>query len=142
MTPARPAPIDLVIDSSALIAVMISEESAERVRQELEVAAGPVISAASLVEASIVAAARLGPDGPATVRLLLDAAGAVTVPVDEHQAGLAVDAWKRFGKGNHPAGLNYGNCFSYALAAHVDVPLLCVGDDFARTDLALADVST
>lgn len=141
MIPARPTSIDLVIDSSALIAVTFDERSAEQLLAALTAAAGPVISAATLVEASIVAAARLGPDGPDTTRALLDAAGAVTIPVDEHQAELAVDAWLRYGRGNHPARLNYGDCFSYALAAHLDVPLLCVGADFAQTDLRLVDVT-
>ncbi len=137
----RPAPIDLVIDSSALIAVTLDESSAERVLIALTDAAGPVISAATLLEASIVAAARLGPDGPAAIRALLDPARVVTIPVDEHQAGLAADAWRRYGRGNHPARLNYGDCFSYALAAHLEVPLLCIGADFAQTDLHLVDVA-
>lgn len=139
--PTRPAAIDLVIDSSALIAVTLDERSAELLMTALSAAAGPVISAATVVEACIAAAARLGPGGPDAIRELLDAAGAVTIPVDEHQSRLAVDAWPRFGRGNDPAGLNYGDCFSYALAAHLDVPLLCVGADFANTDLQLVDVT-
>lgn len=141
MTLARPAPIDIVIDSSALIAVTFDERSAGQLLAALAAAVGPVISAATLVEACIVAAARLGPDGPEAIRTLLDAAGATTIPVDEHQAQLAVEAWIRYGRGNHPAQLDYGDCFSYALAAHLDVPLLCVGADFERTDLRLVDVT-
>jgi ribonuclease VapC len=141
VTHDRPSPIDLVIDSSALIAVTLDERSAGEVRNALAAAAGPVISAATLVETSIVAAARLGPSGPVATRTLLDAARVVTMPVDEHQAELAAGAWQRFGRGRHRARLNYGDCFSYALAAHLDVPLLCIGDDFRHTDLQLVDVT-
>ena len=62
------------------------------------------------------------------------------MPVDERQAEEAMAAWLRFGKGHHSAALNYGDCFSYALAHHLEVPLLCVGADFERTDLTLVDV--
>lgn len=141
MTLERPAPIDLVVDTSAIMAIALNEQSASAVQRALESVRGPVISSATIVELSIVAASRVGTDGRTAVRAILETSGVVTVPVDDVQADLATDAWLQFGKGNHPARLNYGDCFSYALAHHLEVPLLCVGNDFARTDLELIDVT-
>jgi ribonuclease VapC len=141
VTLERPAPIDLVVDTSAIMAIALNEQLASAVQSALESVRGPVISSATIVELSIVAASRVGPDGRAAVRAILETSGVVTMPVDDLQADLAIDAWLRFGKGNHPARLNYGDCFSYALAHHLEVPVLCVGNDFARTDLELMDVA-
>jgi ribonuclease VapC len=135
-------PIDLVIDTSAIVAIALDEQLASAVQRALVSARGPVISAATLVELSIVTTARVGAGGRDAVRAILDASNVVTIPVDDLQADLATDAWVQFGKGNHPARLNFGDCFSYALAHHLDVPLLCIGDDFARTDINLIDVSS
>jgi ribonuclease VapC len=100
-------------------------------------AAGPaVISAATLVEATIVVESRLGGDGVVRLDQLLRAAEVATVVVDEIQARAASDAWRAFGMGRHPAALNLGDCFTYALAQLRDEPILCVGDDFARTDIS------
>ena len=141
MTLERPAPIDLVVDTSAIMAIALNEQSASAVQRALESVRGPVISSATIVELSIVAASHVGADGRTAVRAILETSGVVTMPVDDLQADLVIDAWLQFGKGNHPARLNYGDCFSYALAHHLEVPLLCVGDDFARTDLELIDVT-
>ena len=141
MTLERPAPIDLVVDTSAIMAIALDKQLAWGVQRALETVRGPVISAATVVELSIVAASRVGPEGRDAVRIILDTSGVVTMPVDDMQAELATDAYMRFGKGNHPARLNYGDCFSYALAHHLEVPLLCIGDDFARTDIELVDIS-
>jgi ribonuclease VapC len=97
-----------------------------------------VISAATLVEASIVMQAKLGDDGVTDLDELLAAAAARCVAVDVAQAVLARDAFARLGKGRAPAGLNFGDCFSYALAKAAGRPLLCKGSDFSRTDLAPA----
>ena len=138
MNDRRPSPIDLVIDTSAIMAIALDEAPANDVRSVLVASRGPVVSAATLVELTIVATARFGVGGPPAVRVVLDRADVVTIPVDEHQAELALGAWQRFGNGRHPAGLNYGDCFTYALAKHLEVPLLCVGDHFAQTDVELA----
>lgn len=98
-------------------------------------AGGLSLSAASRVEAGVVVEARRGPVATTDLQLLLDTLRVNIVPVDEEQAGAAVAAWRRFGKGRHPAGLNFGDCFSYALARTLGLPLLFVGEDFARTDL-------
>ena len=82
--------------------------------------------------------ARLRRDGRGALARLLQEAGIVVVPFGEAHYGTAVDAWLRFGKGRHPAALNFGDCLSYAVAKLSDRPLLCVGDDFTKTDLALA----
>lgn len=83
----------------------------------------------------MVVEARLGPAGQAQLVALLDRARIEIRPVDECLAQTAINGWRRFGKGRHPAALNYGDCFSYALAIELDEPLLFVGDDFSQTDV-------
>lgn len=131
----------MVIDSSALLAIIGQEPEASRFIELLAEAGDPVISAATLLEAKIVAQARLGPAGAALVDRLLKAIAARVVAVDEHQAEVASEAWRRYGKGNHPAGVNYGDCFSYALARTTEKPLLQKGDDFPQTDIAVAGLA-
>ena len=133
--------VDLVVDSSAVWAILLGEEPARRLADVLRSARGAVVSAATVAELTIVAEARVGVGGAHAARAVLDAGDVVLVPVDSAIAEAALDAWRRFGKGNHPAGLNFGDCFSYATATHYDVPLLCVGEDFSRTDLRLIDVT-
>ena len=141
MTLRRPGPVDLVVDTSAILALALDEPTAAAVQTALASATEPVMSAATSVELHIVARARFGPAGADAVRTILDAADVVTMPVDSIQTELATAAWDRFGRGNHAAGLNYGDCFSYALARHLDAPLLCVGNDFPLTDVAVIDLS-
>jgi ribonuclease VapC len=137
----RPAPPDLVVDTSAVMAIVQREDARYRLAAALDAAADATIAAPTRVELSIVAEARLGPGGAAAALAVLDAADVVTFPFDEQLADLALDAWRRFGRGRHPARLNLGDCFGYALATHLDVPLLCVGGDFAHTDIELVDVT-
>jgi ribonuclease VapC len=125
----------VVIDTSALIALLEGETGAERLEDQLLAADRLFISAATLVEAGIVVEARRGEIGGRELDLLLHRLGVEIAPLDESQAELARSAWRRFGKGRHPAGLNLGDCFSYALAAATGEPLLFVGDDFSRTDI-------
>jgi ribonuclease VapC len=126
----------VVIDMSALIALLEGETGVERLEEQLLTADRLFISAATLVEAGIVVEARRGETGGRELDLLLHRLGVEIAPLDETQADLARSAWRRFGKGHHPAGLNLGDCFSYALAAATGEPLLFVGDDFSRTDIA------
>jgi ribonuclease VapC len=98
----------------------------------------PLISAATLVEASIVVQSRIGDDGLADLDELLAAAGVRCVAVDLAQTRAARDAFSRFGKGRAAAGLNYGDCFSYALAKVTDRPLLFKGEEFNQTDMRAA----
>jgi ribonuclease VapC len=126
----------VVVDTSALVALLLGEPGAEDVAAAFETAAGPaVISAATLVEATIVVEARLGADGVLRLDQLLRLAEVATVAVDAVQAAVASDAWRAFGKSRHPAALNLGDCFTYALARCRDEPVLCVGNDFRRTDI-------
>jgi ribonuclease VapC len=124
----------MVIDTSAIAAILFDEADAAAL--ECKIAADPVrlMSAATLLEATIVIEARLGDPGGREFDLWLHRAEVEILPVDAEQADMARRAWRRFGRGRHPAGLNYGDCFSYALAATHDEPLLFKGDDFTKTD--------
>ena|SRR5947209_2653934 len=126
----------MVVDTSALIAVLLLEPEAARITEVLEGAPLCVLSAANLLEASIVIEGRKRDAGSHDLDLLLYHSGVEIVPVDQDQAELARLAWRRFGKGRHPAALNYGDCFAYALAKSRDLPLLFVGSDFSQTDIA------
>ena len=119
----------MVIDSSALIAVLLSEKDAGRLAQAIEADSLRLLSAANLLETSIVIESRKGEAGGRELDLLLYRAAIEVVPVDHDQAETAQIAWRRFGTGRHSAGLNYGDCFAYALAKSRQ------GDDFSRTDI-------
>ncbi|MCW5746534.1 MAG: type II toxin-antitoxin system VapC family toxin [Alphaproteobacteria bacterium] len=125
----------MVIDTSALLAVLLGEAEAGAVARAIEAAPLRLLSAASLLEASIVIESRKGEAGTRELDLLLYRAGIEVADVDLNQAEIGRGAWRRFGKGRHEAALNYGDCFAYALARSRDLPLLFVGDDFARTDV-------
>jgi ribonuclease VapC len=127
----------LVIDTSALIALLGMEAEAARLAAAIEADATRLISAASVVEAALVIEARYGPAGGRELDLLIAKAGLSVEPVTAEQAEIARQAWRRFGKGRHPAGLNYVDCFSYALANVTGEPLLFKGTDFPQTDLAI-----
>ena len=126
----------LVVDTSAVVALLKSEPGWETLASRLHVATSRLLSVAGWVELSLVVAGRHG--DAATLAFLdrfLQTAAIERRPVDEPQARLAREAFLRFGKGRHPAGLNFGDCFAYALARTLDAPLLFVGEDFARTDV-------
>lgn len=128
----------MVIDTSVLIAILQDEPERRALSEALLAAPTLRISAASLVEAGVVMQGRYGDDGASRLDLLLTHAGTETVPVTAAQAALARDAFRRFGKGRHPAGLNFGDCFAYALAVALGEPLLFVGQDFGQTDVRVA----
>jgi ribonuclease VapC len=129
----------VIVDSSALVAIVLGDPDAESLLDRLTSWGGPArVSAVGLVESAIVVEARQGPDATRDLELLLSGAGAEIVPVTEEHATLAIGAWRRFGKGRHPAGLNLGDCFAYAAARAFGEPLLFKGDDFAQTDLPMA----
>lgn len=125
----------MIVDTSALIAVLRDEPDADRYVEAL--AAGPaVMSAATYVEAAVVVDANRDPVLRRRFDDLLVAADVVVQPVTREQADLARQAYRDFGKGSgHPARLNFGDCFSYALARASGEPLLFKGDDFAQTDV-------
>jgi ribonuclease VapC len=128
----------VVLDTSALLAMLLAEPERDAFIALLSSADDPLVSAATLVEASIVMHAKTGAAGVRDLDELLIAAGVRCVAVDDEQARLARDAFARYGKGRSPAGLNFGDCFSYALAHAADRQLLFKGEDFAKTDVAPA----
>ena len=125
----------MVIDTSAIVAIALNEPDAAEL--EVRIADDPLrlISAATVLEATVVLETRLGDAGGREFDLWLLKIGAEIVPVDAEQADAARRAWRRFGKGRHAAALNYGDCFSYALALTRGEPLLFKGKDFAKTDV-------
>jgi ribonuclease VapC len=126
----------IVVDSSALVAIVFGEDEAERFNLALRASSGEVhLSAVSLVEATMVVEARQGPAATLDLQQLLDDVSARIEPVDQATARLAIDAWRQYGKGRHKAALNLGDCFSYALAKRLGAPLLYKGRDFSLTDL-------
>ncbi len=126
----------MVIDTSAIIAILLGEPEAVEFAAAIEQAPLRFLSAASLLEASIVIETRKGDDGARDLDLLVYRTGIQIVAVDAEQAEIARLAWRRYGKGRHPASLNYGDCFAYALAKTSGDRLLFKGDGFSRTDLA------
>jgi ribonuclease VapC len=128
----------MVIDTSALVALLEMEPEAARIAQAIEADPVRLVSAATLVETTIVLEARRGEAATRELDLAIARAGMVIEAVTPEQADVARHAWRRFGRGRHPAGLNYGDCFSYALSSVNGEPLLFKGDDFTQTDVRAA----
>ena len=128
----------MVLDTSALIAILVGEPERRMFIDAIEAAETRLISAGTFVEVSIVMDARHGAEGLRHVDEFIDRAGIEIVPVDQEQAREARRAWSRFGKGRHSAGLNFGDCFPYALAVIAGEELLFKGNDFTQTDVQLA----
>ncbi len=128
----------MVVDTSALLAILFKEPDASAFAAAIAAAPKRLISAVSALEAAIVLACRKGADGVSVLDELLATAQFEIVSLDEAQYLLAREAYSRFGKGRHPAGLNFGDCCAYALARHLDVPLLFKGNDFGKTDITVA----
>ena len=126
----------MVIDSSAILAILLDEPDSVAFAEAIRDDAPRLLSAASLLETSMAIEARKGPQGAAELDLLIYRAGIEVAPVDAEQAEVARLAWRHFGKGNHPAGLNFGDLFAYALAKVTGSKLLYKGGDFALTDLS------
>jgi len=126
----------LIVDSSAIVAILRDEPEAERFAQALEGADSVRVSAASYVEIGAVMDQARDPVVSRRVDDLLDIAGAIVEPVSPGQARIARAAYRDFGRGSgHPANLDFGDCFSYALAKETGEALLFKGDDFAHTDV-------
>lgn len=127
----------IVVDTSAVVAILGNEPAANDAIEALDVADDRLMSAATLVELGIVMEARLGAAGVLAVDRFLRDGEVNVVAVDRQQADRALDGWRRFGKGRHKAALNLGDCFTYGLAADRDLPVLCTGNDFGETDLTV-----
>lgn len=128
----------MVVDSSALIAILQLEPEAEAFTTALHDAAQPLLSAATYVEASVLIGSRRGEGGVSDLDELISQVGIEIMPLTLGQALIARDAYARYGKGRHPASLNLGDCFAYALAKERDLPLMFKGNDFALTDIVSA----
>lgn len=128
----------IVIDTSAVTAILLEEPGSTELIDVLEKASTRLMAAPTRVELGIVVEARFGPAAADVVPRFIRDADVDVQPFDGELADRALGAWRRYGKGRHKAGLNLGDCFVYALAERTGYPVLCIGDDFAATDLDLA----
>ncbi len=125
----------MVVDTSVLIAILFGEPETEPFARALADDPKKMISAFNALESAIVIEAKKGEAGGRELELLLHRARIEIVALTGDQVELALTAWRRYGKGNHPAGLNIGDCCAYALAKYSGEPLLFKGKDFSRTDI-------
>lgn len=128
----------MVIDTSALLAVVFDEPEAERFAELIAASGTTLLSSVSWLEAGIVIEARKGRDAAGDYEALLAAGHVKIVEFAPSQAAVALEAWRRYGKGNHKAALNFGDCCAYALSKASGQPLLFKGKDFPQTDVAAA----
>jgi ribonuclease VapC len=131
----EPAAQGLVVDTSAIVGLLLGEAEAPEIASRMALASILLISEANWVEASLVMSARKGAEGLRALAALSEMTGLERIPVDRPIGDAAIAAWERFGKGRHPASLNFGDCFAYALSRCAGLPLLFKGDDFSRTDV-------
>lgn len=128
----------MVIDTSAIVAILRSEPEAARLEQALVSDPIRLVPATCVLEARMVLVSRRGEHALAEIDLWLRKIEADIISVDAELVDLATQAWLSFGKGRHPAALNFADCFSYALAKRSDEPLLFIGNDFSKTDVEAA----
>jgi ribonuclease VapC len=128
----------MVIDTSALAAIFFGEPERQKFMDAIITDGSRLVSAATMLETGIVLEGRQGEAAGREFDLFAMRAGLQVVPFDAEQAELARSAWREFGKGRHPAGLNFGDCFSYALAKSTGEPLLAKGTEFAKTDIVIS----
>ncbi|MFO1038949.1 MAG: type II toxin-antitoxin system VapC family toxin [Geminicoccaceae bacterium] len=128
----------MVIDTSAFLAILLQEPEAPALIEAIVADPVRLASAATAMDASLVVLSRRGEMGLGEFRAFAARANVDIVPFGPEHVEGAVDAFRRFGKGRHPAALNFGDCFAYALAKTSGEPLLFKGEDFARTDIARA----
>ncbi len=127
----------MIIDTSALVSILDQEAEAERLARAITAASERMLSAANLVETGIVMQVRRGNEAARDLDLLLAKLKIDIIPVSEKQANLARKAFQHYGRGQHPAKLNFGDCFAYALAKDSSAPLLFKGNDFSQTDIMI-----
>lgn len=128
----------MILDTSAIVAIVFREPEEEEFLRKIGTTVMLGIGAPTLAETAIVLGARLGEGSQRLLSLLVQRAAIVVIPFDAAHWQLAAEAWHRYGRGRHPARLNFGDCLAYATARLAGRPLLCKGDDFSKTDLALA----
>lgn len=127
----------MVIDSSAMLAILLGEPERSHFVDLITEASDRLLSVANALETAIVSESRLKGPGGHELDILIQKAGIEIVSVDSEQFSVARQAWRRFGKGRHPAALNFGDCFAYALSRVSGEPLLAKGTDFKKTDIRL-----
>ena len=127
----------MIVDSSAIIAILLGEPGHEPLVDILADAGTVAAGGPTLAETGMVLVGRLGITGKTLLARFVQETELAVVPVGPEHWTVAVDAFARYGKGRHPAALNFGDCLTYAVAHVAEEPLLCVGDDFPRTDLPL-----
>lgn len=125
----------MVVDTSALLAVLFAEPDSELFTARLLAESQPKISTGSLLETALVVEVRKGAAGVRELDALIARLNVLAVPVDGEQLVAAREGFRQFGKGRHPAGLNFGDCFAYGLAIALGEPLLFKGDGFSKTDV-------
>lgn len=128
----------MVIDTSAIVAILCNELKAETLRRAIVADTVRLVPATCVFEARMVLVSRRGEHALAEIDLWLTKIAADVIAVDADLVDVATQAWLTYGKGRHPAGLNFTDCFSYALAKRSDEPLLFIGDDFSKTDIQAA----
>jgi len=128
----------MIVDTSALVSILDQEAEAERLARAIAAASERMLSAANLVETGIVMQVRRGDEADRDLDLLLAKLKIDIIPVSGKQANLARRAFQHYGRGRHPAKLNFGDCFAYALAKDSSAPLLFKGKDFSQTDIMIA----
>jgi len=127
----------MVIDTSAVMAILLAKPEAEALAKKIISDAKRLMSAFSVLEAGVVIEVKKGEAGGRELDLLIHRAQIEIVNMNSDQVQLAREAWRRYGKGRHPAGLNIGDCCSYALAKYSGEPLLSKGEDFIKTDIKI-----
>lgn len=128
----------MILDSPAIVAILLREPEHEALLRDLAEADTVAVGAPTLTECGIVLSSRLGAQGKTLLARFIEEAGMSVIPFTGEHHLAALDAYLRYGKGRHAAALNFGDCMTYATARLADKPLLCVGEDFTKTDLALA----
>lgn len=132
----------MVIDASAIVAILLGEPEADQFMNLIANDARRLVGAISALEAAIVMNTRKGPPGVLELDLLIQKVGMTVVSMSPEQVRLAREAYAKYGKGQHSAGLNLGDCCSYALARYTSEPLLFKGDDFRKTDIGIVGLQS
>lgn len=127
----------MILDSSAIVTIILNEKGSDRVLEAVETAEACRVGAPTLVETAMVLTSRLGDDGRTLLLSFLQEVNVDVLSFSDAHWRIAQSAFVRYGKGRHPAALNFGDCLTYAIAYVAGEPLLCVGDDFPQTDLEL-----
>jgi len=128
----------VILDSSAIVAIILKEPGYQALLEKIATAPVVGVGMPTLTETAIVLSARLGTDVRGLLARFLMEGSIETIPFGDAHFGMAVEAWLAHGRGRHPAGLNFGDCLAFATAQVAGQPLLCTGEDFAKTDLDLA----